>query len=491
MLRPGDGGMTAIHCCTAVSRNYLAHARVLAESFLEHHLDGRFSLLVVDRDLDGLPYLEEFAANPSLELLLPEDFGVDRREFDRRATMYSAQGMAASLKPDMLRTLLARERAPVVLIDADGCVYADLAPIVELAASHAVVLSPHSLDPYPPRGANADSPRWGRDSPDQMVMRSGVMNGGLVAVGPGGEEFLAWWSQRTRRRCVFDVRYGVMLSQTWLTPAAFLFDSAVLRDRGCNVAGWNMQGRDVQWDGQTPMIDGGLLRHFHFAGGFDPERPGMLSWHPELLDWWPSLDERPGAARLAGEYARRLFEAGYRELRAIPGPSDFAPDGEAIEPWMRETYRHELVEAERQGEAEPPNPFANGTERFAEWLDGRVREAHRDSGSPPPSTEQALDLNRPELRSALFEAGRLLERVGELERIRDEAVEWAERISAELRESETTLAGARAEAERLQAELLRTRAALEGVLGSVSWRMTEPLRGLKAPFKRQSPRMSP
>ncbi|HEX5309241.1 MAG TPA: hypothetical protein VFW38_09205 [Solirubrobacteraceae bacterium] len=482
--------MTAIHCCTVVSRNYLAHARVLAESFLEHNPHGRFSLLLVDRDLDGLPDAGEPAANDSFELLLPEDVGVDRREFDRRATMYSAQGMAASLKPDMLRTLLARQGGPVVAIDADGCVYDDLTPIAELARAHAVVLSPHSLDPYPLRGANADSPRWGRDSPDQMVMRSGVMNGGLVAVGRGGDEFLDWWSQRTRRRCVFDVRYGLMLVQTWLTPAAFLFDSAVLRDRGCNVAGWNMQARDVQWEGELPLIDGGPLRHFHFAGGFDPERPGMLSWHPELLDWWPSLDERPGAARLTREYADRLFEAGYRELRAMPGPSDFAPDGKPIEPWMREIYRQGSMEAERRGEAEPPNPFSDGAERFAEWLSERVQEADGGSTSPQRQAERALDPGRPELRSALFEAGRLLERVGELERIRDEAIGWAERVSAELRESEAALAAARAEVEGAQMELRRALATLEGVLGSVSWRLTKPLRGLKASFKRPLPRVS-
>ena len=34
--------------CTIIARNYLAQARVLAETFREHHPDGRFFVLVID-----------------------------------------------------------------------------------------------------------------------------------------------------------------------------------------------------------------------------------------------------------------------------------------------------------------------------------------------------------------------------------------------------------------------------------------------------------
>lgn len=469
------------------SRNYLAHAGVLAESFLAHHPDGRFSLLLVDRDLDGLPAAARLDAIESLRLLLPSDVGVDASEFERRATMYPAQGMPASFKPDLLRALLAEEDGPVVLVDADGCIYADLAPIAELAARHAVVLSPHSLDPYPLHGLDAASPRWHRDSPDQIIMRAGVMNGGLLAVGPGGEKFLAWWSERTRRRCVFDEPYGLMLCQPWLTAAVALFDSAVLRDRGCNVAGWNLQARDVRWDGDRPTIDGGALRHFHFAGSFDPEHPDTLTPVARLADWWTPLADRPGVARLVGDYAERLLARGFRDVRSLPGPSLSAPDGTPIEPWMREVYRHELMESDRLGAEEPPNPFRDGFDRFAQWLSEHAESAIAQSDTAPTAHEPELGRDRPELRAALLEANRLLERIGELERLRDDTVEWAEDVSARLRESEVATVRSQAQAEHLEAELRQTRATMDSVLGSASWRVTKPLRGLKSPFRRDVP----
>ena len=37
-----------IEACTIISGNYLSHARVLAESFLEHNPGGRFVTLVID-----------------------------------------------------------------------------------------------------------------------------------------------------------------------------------------------------------------------------------------------------------------------------------------------------------------------------------------------------------------------------------------------------------------------------------------------------------
>jgi len=471
--------VSPVHCCTAVSRNYLAHARVLAESFLKHHRDGRFSLLLVDRDGYDPALADELASFGSFELLSLEQVGIDQCELDRRATMYATQGMVASFKPDLLRALLAREQAPVVLLDADGCIYADLAPVAELAERHDVVLSPHSVDPYPLHGVDAAAARWRRDSPDQIVFRAGVMNGGLVAVGRGGEPFLRWWSQRTRLRCVFDEQYGLLLCQPWLTLAIATFDCAVLRDRGCNVAGWNLQARDVCWDGERPTIDGGPLRHFHFAGSFDPEHPQTLTPVATLADWWTPLAERPGTARLVREYAQRLLDRGHREVRATAGPNASMPDGSPIQPWMRELYRRELMAAEGERRPEPPNPFADGPRRFTEWAQAQAADSVERAGQAGGGHEPGLDLAQSQLHATLLEGGRLLERVGELEAARDDAVQWAQRVSGELRETELALVKARAEAEQSEGELRQLRTTMEGVWASFSWRATAPLRALK------------
>ena len=43
-----------MHACTIIARNYLPYARVLAETFGDHHPNARFTTLILDGadDLD-------------------------------------------------------------------------------------------------------------------------------------------------------------------------------------------------------------------------------------------------------------------------------------------------------------------------------------------------------------------------------------------------------------------------------------------------------
>jgi hypothetical protein len=438
---------------------------VLADSFLAQNPGSGFSILVVDGPPPG------FGGDEPFEVLAPSDVGIDREELNRRATMYSAQGLVASMKPNLLLALLSRREDPLVLLDADGCVYDDLSPVAQAAERHSLVLSPHALDPHP---------LWSVDSPEQIILRAGVMNAGLVGVGSGGAGFLRWWAERTARRCVFDAERGLMLAQTWLTLATALFDHHVLRDRGCNVAGWNLQARDVAWDGDTPTIDGGPLRHFHFAGSFDPEQPHLLTTIAEHARWWPSLDERPGVALLASDYAARLIARGHQRARASEPRHHTMPGGTPIETWMRSGYRKALIDAERAGVEEPPNPFSHGEERFLGWVEQHA-VAHLDGG---PSEVEMPSGDRGELIEALLDRRQLLARIMELEGSRDDAVRWAERARGELlqviTEHDSRFAELSAELDRLAGEHERDKALMESVWRSPSWRMTRPLRQAKA-----------
>jgi hypothetical protein len=465
--------MNAIHGCTLATPRYEAHVRALAESFLACHPGARFSVLMIGYTPQTLPDGEPF------EVLVPADVGIDEQELNRRATMYTTQGLTSSLKPDLLATLLSRgEGDAVIYIDADGCVYDDLAGLGELARRHSLLLSPHSLDPYPIPVVAAGRELWRDDSPEQIIMRAGVMNGGLIGVGSGAEPFLEWWSSRVARRCVFDEARGLMLCQTWLTLATALFEHHVLRDRGCNVAGWNLQARDIGWTGDTPTIDGVPLRHFHFAGSFDPEQPHLMTPIAKHATWWASLEERPGTARVVREYAARLLAHGYRNAHATPPLYAAMPDGRSLEPWMRTSYRAALVEAEEEGSEEPPNPFCDGADRFLAWLERRTAGQLDRSGPSPPVQGRS---SGKEMTAALLDRAGLLARIGELETIRDEAISWAERASSELRDAQA--AGIAADADRR--ELERVRATMESVWRSPSWRITRPLRVVKAFVRRK------
>ena len=77
-----DSGV--VRACTIVARNYLAHARVLADSFLEHHPEGRVDVLVLDDvDYEGSASAEPFS------ITSPYEIGLERAEFHRMAMMYT------------------------------------------------------------------------------------------------------------------------------------------------------------------------------------------------------------------------------------------------------------------------------------------------------------------------------------------------------------------------------------------------------------------
>jgi hypothetical protein len=232
----------------------------------------------------------------------------------------------------------------------------------------------------------------------------------------------------------------------------------------------------VRWDGDVPTIDKVPLRHFHFAGSFDPDQPDVLTQIAKHASWWPLLADRPGVARLVREYAERLISRGYREAHAAPPLYVEMSDGRPIEPWMRAGYRAALVEAEQAGANEPPNPFSDDPDHFVEWLESRT--VHQFAQSLPVMQGT---LGAKEMTTALLDSGKLLGRVRELETIRDEAVSWAERASSELRDAQYAVLAA-AEDRR---ELERMRATMESVWGSASWRVTRPMRAAKAFFRRK------
>jgi hypothetical protein len=312
-----------------VARNYLPHARVLAESFRRHHPEGRLALLVVD----GTAEVE------GADVLFPADVGVDSRELRRRAMLFDVQGVISSMRAPLLAALL---DGPVLLLDADTLVLGSLDDLWALAAAEQIVLSPHALDPMPGRpGA------W----LEEELLRSGTFNGGFLGVGPGAEPFLAWLTERARRDCVREPARGLLYTQTWLDLVPALFRHHVLRDRGVNAQYHGLHGRDVDWSAAGPRIGGDPLRLFHFAG-FDPGEPSRLCRHYPATE----LAGRPGLARLCREYAQRLRAAGWPAAPAFAA----APD-----PVMRDVYRRALLAAEAGTAEPPPDP---GAPAFTAWL---------------------------------------------------------------------------------------------------------------------------
>jgi hypothetical protein len=328
--------------CTVVTRSHLAQARVLASSFRACHPDIEFVVLLADDDERTVKPDDHFS------VLHCEDIGVEQTELRRRGAMFGPLGLAGSLKPVLLRHLVERYGA-TLLIDADSCVYDDLSPVIALASEHGLVLSPHLLRPM--SRAEAGYPL------EETFLKYGVFNSGFVAVSSRASAFLDWWSDRTARRCIDATEQGYSYEQRWLTIATSFFGHHVLEDPGVNVMWWSLYDRDVAWNGDVPSISGGPLRHFHFTG-LDPMNPAVIGRRNETARAnFPGLERRPGMARLCREYAARVVAAGLGDARRHPPPFVTLPDGTPFSEEERTRYREAVEWAELEGVAEPPNPF--------------------------------------------------------------------------------------------------------------------------------------
>jgi hypothetical protein len=358
--------MTEFVACTVASRRFLAQARVVADSFFEHHPQGRFVVLVPD-DPE-----RELAVDPRVELLRPADIGIDPAEVNRMALAYSPMELACAMKGRVAHHLVERGDT-VVLLDGDTCVYGDLEPLAETARAEGLVLTtlyvnPHETpDRYPPMVGWA--PRMVNAlGADQMAIQTGTYNTGVLAADREALPFLHWWNARTARYCLNQPSRALFQEQGWSALAPVLFDARVLREPEWNVNGFHLFSGDVEWNEGRPYIGGAPIRCFHFIT-FDPSRPDELSRFDHIRRAWPPAAERPGAVRLCREYATRLMQAGYAEAMVDESPYDRLADGTAVDGNMRVAYLEALLRHEAgEGEA-PPNPFDNGdAEGFLRWL---------------------------------------------------------------------------------------------------------------------------
>lgn len=366
--------------CTIVARNYLPAARVLASSYLEHHPGHRVVIEVIDGAPDGSPV-------PGADVVGSEALAIDEQTYLRMATSYTVMELATAVKPYLLRELR-RSSDVVVYLDPDIQVFAPLSGVTELAAEHSIVLTPHNLDPLP---------RDGKEPDETVIMGTGLFNLGFIAVGPGSGPFLDFWADRLQQDAIVAPDRQRFTDQRWVDFVPSLFTHHVLRDRGMNVAYWNAWERPLSLgaDG-APWTGGTSVKFVHFSG-YRPDRPWLLSSHcardPRVL-----LSEYPVLRELCDSYGTKLLAAGY-PARGQAYRYAATPEGTALTPWMRHTFRNAWIDAERTGTertdtertgtgrettALPPHPFgADGGAPFLAWL-----------AAPADPRQAAAGLNR-------------------------------------------------------------------------------------------------
>lgn len=285
--------------CTAVAGNYLAFARVLADSFRRHHPDIPFYLLLPDPPAPGFP----------AHLLTLKDIAIPQRQ--SLLLRYNRKQVLVAAKPALLRHLLDAGYDTVLFLDPDTLVTASLSPLFETVRQHSLTLTPH----LPPAFAKAERP-----SLERSLLYAGMYNGGVIGVTSHAESrrFLAWWEARLQTHCLEALPRGIHYDQRWLDLApSFVADCHLLRDPGVNLAYWNLPDFELSSPATGLHVDGVPLRLFHFSG-YRPEDPGRVTCHRSDLH----VDDMGLAAGLFRSYSKMLLDAGWAETNQKPWPWD-------------------------------------------------------------------------------------------------------------------------------------------------------------------------
>jgi glycosyltransferase involved in cell wall biosynthesis len=319
---------------TVVTSDYLPWARVLSESFLEHNLGAAFTVLVLDE-----PRPDQLRDTDRFQLATPQDVEIDQVTYQWMATIYDGFELSCALKPWLLRHLL-RDADAAIYLDSDILVSSSLQTIASRASDNGLVLSPHRLEPPPADGLQPD---------EDTFLRLGQFNGGFLAVGQSAGAFLDWWGQRLVHDCVHHTDADPLrfVDQRWLDLTVNYFEVDVLRDRGANVAYWNLDTRALGHGPDGYTVDGEPLRFIHLSG-FDPSEPGRLTKHPARVE----TNHSPALERICREYAAALLAAGVQP-KAGPSQTPTLASSIILTPPIKGALRAVLSDA-----ADVPDPRA-------------------------------------------------------------------------------------------------------------------------------------
>jgi GT2 family glycosyltransferase/glycosyltransferase involved in cell wall biosynthesis len=365
--------------CTIVAKRELAHARVLAAEFFEHHPGASFFVLLADR-VDGYfkPAKEKYHLVQLDELGVPENGQLQFR--------YPGTELRTALKPYLLKHLLAGHGVKkLVYLDPDAIVADNLAAVFGALDQHSLVLTPYLASSIEQEAA----------SPEFTMLEAGTHATGFLAVAdtPTTHQLLDWWQARVSEKGLPASQPGVSTDQRWIDTFPGFFEGVhILREPGYGVGRWNLHGRRIELGDGKVRVNGkpGCL---FFAGVDGGDGIGSIS-----------LDALGDARSVFQKHRELLLAEGDESIRSWPYAYDSFDNGVTIPSFVRRMHQRLGREARRFG-----NPFHSGLARgFFGWLNGSV-DGEEDPARTITRVWQEIYLQRPDLQQAfpdLFGADR-------------------------------------------------------------------------------------
>ena len=285
---------------TLCSNNYLAQAKVLADSVRQFLPDWTFLLGLVDKKDPSIPY---------------QDFGFEVTEIAQMeprintlAQKYSIIELNTCVKPAFFEYIFQHRKADrVIYMDPDTCVYGPFDAVDQLLSVHDIVLTPHILSPIPMDGLSPEEP---------LFLNYGLYNMGFLALNnsAGTQRFLRWWRERTYQKGYDNPARGLFTDQLWINLVPLYFEGvAILRHPGYNMAPWNLHERSLRdAAGNFYLESGEQLIFYHFSG----YKPGVPKIHKDHTRY--TMQQRNDLKTLYEDYEQKAGQAQYLRYSGMP-----------------------------------------------------------------------------------------------------------------------------------------------------------------------------
>lgn len=235
--------------CTIITNSHLAHAKALHKS-LQRFGKYKLTVLVVDADLscfsnDTLTFISLNSLKNKLANSIINKYNVNQ-----------ASTLRWSLKPILMHHLLGLGYEKVVFCDPDIYFYGDANEALIPLEKHRLLLTPHWECFDPEKNLNAFI----------RNQKNGFFNAGFIAANKYCIDILDWWSNLCLFACEKNTKAGLYDDQGYLSLFPVIFEGVgVIRNKGWNVADWNIEQNPRKKIQNQVMVDGYPILFVHFA----------------------------------------------------------------------------------------------------------------------------------------------------------------------------------------------------------------------------------
>lgn len=287
---------------TICSNNYFAQAHVLAKSYLAHHPQSRFFIIITDRKNSLISSVDSRIEILEINLIEPNILEL--------ASRFNIIELNTAVKPTVFSYLFETTGAVnIFYLDPDIYVYKDFTELTVLLSQHNAILTPHSLSPIPLDG---------KKQQDNDFLNFGIYNLGFAAFRKSNEttRILEWWKERTYHFGYIKLEFGLFTDQIWMNLVPVYFkDVHILKDECYNMGPWNLHERMLSVDNSTIYVNNNHPLCFYHFSTFNPLLQEMKI-HPVFNRF--SFENRNDLKEIYTAYKTELLNEGFAEFSSLP-----------------------------------------------------------------------------------------------------------------------------------------------------------------------------